>query len=122
MIDLAATAALIQNLKNNGFTSAREKLIAIVLANVSQIQQCEIIEILDLDQRHCRDTLREFVEKKLLDSFGKRDIFYRPVASPSFSPLCGESAVNMLTSVNSTKQTNKKDSEISFETQAAALT
>ena len=78
MIDLAATAALIQNLKNKGFTSAREKLIAIVLANVSQIQQCEIIEILDLSDPHCRSTLKEFVEKKLLESFGKRDIFYRP--------------------------------------------
>jgi len=64
MIDLTATAALIQNLKNNGFTSAREKLIALVLANVSQIQQCEIIEILDLSDPHCRSTLKEFVEKK----------------------------------------------------------
>ena len=61
MIDLSTTAALIQNLKNKGFTSAREKLIALVLANVPQIQQCEVIEILDLDKRHCRDTLNELL-------------------------------------------------------------
>jgi len=77
MIDLAATAALIQNLKNNGFTSAEQKLIAILLANVEQGQQCEIIEILELHAPHCRKILKRFTEKKLLSTFGRGAVFYR---------------------------------------------
>ena len=80
----AALIALIETLKSNDFTSAVEKLIAIVLTFIDNegepLQQCEIIEILELNKKHCRNTLHEFVGAKLLDSFGKRDIFYQVVA------------------------------------------
>ena len=80
-----ALIALIKNLKNNGFTSSVEKLLAIVLAFIDTedvpLQQCEIIDILDINKQHCRDTLDGFVETKLLKSFvsGKRATFYKPL-------------------------------------------
>ena len=45
-----------------------------------------------------------------------------PESAPFSSPFHGESVVNMLTCVNTTNTTNKKDSEISLETQASAET
>ena len=78
MINPTTVRIVIENLRNNGFTTAQEKLLGVVLAHVPEIQQCEIIEILELSKPHSRNTLQEFVEKKLVDTFGKRAIFYRP--------------------------------------------
>ena len=75
MIDLTTLKIVIENLRNNGFTTAQEKLLGVVLAHVPEIQQCELIEILKLSDPHSRHILQEFVEKKLIDSFGRRDVF-----------------------------------------------
>ena len=82
----AALIALIETLKSNDFTSAVEKLIAVVLTFIDNegepLQQCEIIEILTLDEKHCRNALGKLVESKLFKTFGKRTIFYQPTAPP----------------------------------------
>ena len=78
MIDPATVRIVIENLRNNGFTTTEEKLLGVVLAHIPQIQQCDIIEYLGLHATHCRSILDRFVEKKLVDTLGKRDIFYRP--------------------------------------------
>ena len=72
MIDPATFATLTQILEEHGFTSVNEKLLAVILANVEQIQQCEIIQGLALHGSHCRDILKNFTDKGLIDTFGKR--------------------------------------------------
>ena len=58
--------ALVENLKSNGFTTPVEKLLAFVLAFIDtegkSLQQCEIIKIPELGEKHCRNTLDKFVE------------------------------------------------------------
>ena len=80
---LAALKALIEKLASAGLTTSTEKLIGVVFAvlDESEVQQCEIIETLNLDKPHCRGILNNFVGAKLIDSFGRRDVFYRPTAA-----------------------------------------
>ena len=52
MINPTTVRIVIENLRNNGFTTAQEKLLGVVLAHVPEIQQCEIIEILELTPYH----------------------------------------------------------------------
>ena len=74
--------ALIQNLKSKGFTSPVEKLLAAILTFIDTegepLQQCEIVEILELGRKHCENTLHEFVEAQLIEIFGRRTHFYKP--------------------------------------------
>jgi len=132
MIDTTTVKTIIENLRRNGFTSAQEKLIAVILAHVPEIQQCELIEILELDKRHSIDTLRAFVETGLVATFGKRAIFYRssatltlPVAtsSPPVSPRkTRKSPVNHVNSCKLTKPTNQEDSNSENQkTQATSI-
>ena len=71
MIDPTTFATLTRILEEHGFTSVGEKLLALILANVSQIQQCDIIQGLALHSTHCREILKNFAEKGLIDTFGK---------------------------------------------------
>ena len=77
-MNLSALKSLIEKLADDGFTSAQEKLIALALAILDdEIQQCDIIETLRLGKKHCRDTLKSFGEKNVVEISGKRDIFYQ---------------------------------------------
>ena len=78
-MNLTDLATLIEKLEDDGFTSSVEKLIAVVLANLDEddVQQCEIIGTLKLGDRHCRDILKSFVEKCVIEISGRRDVFYR---------------------------------------------
>ena len=69
MIDLTTLKIIIENLQNSGFTTSEEKLLAIVLAFIDTedvpLQQCEIVKILELHEKHCRNILDLFGNVKL---------------------------------------------------------
>ena len=72
---LAALKALIEKLASDGYTSVQEKLIALAFAilDEEEIQQCEVVETLKLNEKHCRNTLKSFGEKKIVEVFGTQE-------------------------------------------------
>ena len=116
-MNLAALKSLIERLADDGFTTTQEKLIALALVVLDgEIQQCDIIETLILNAKHCRNTLKSFEGKNVVEVSGKRDVFYRmspsyrkhtstpqeslappqeSLAPPVSSPFCVESLVNL---------------------------
>jgi len=101
----------------------------------------DISDTLKINRQRCTEAIKSLVEKRIIveaimfgvtvysvpdklqnESAEIQNESTRTQNAPVSSPFCGESAVNMLTCVNTTNTTNKKDSEISLETQASAET
>ena len=87
VMNLSTLKSLIEKLADDGFTTAQEKLIALALAILDEgIQKCDIIETLNLGKKLCLDILKSFKEKQIVETFGRRAVFYRKSRYLKVSP------------------------------------